>query len=127
MRQRASKVNESSILKMWIDTLEPLVAQRKLQYIRHHPVRLVTSKGKTFPVPVNPSQRGAPDLIIFLRRECWLVETKAPRGKLSPEQTEWLGWFMRVPGPTCYRYFMPSTVKEASTMIDVLLSVAGMN
>ena len=119
--KRTRKVKEADIQKMIVDVLEPLVAQNKIRYIRHHPIRLATRKGKTFFVPVNPSQLGAADLIVFLPSEVWIIETKAPKGKLKEHQITWGSWFPALASLKVYSYLVPKTVKEASELIDRLM------
>lgn len=123
-KNQMKKIKESDILNLFIDTLEPLVAQGKLRYIRHHPVRLVTRNGKTFTAPVNDSQLGAPDLVIFFPAECWLVEIKRPQGKLTPKQKEWRNWFLTVAHAYRYAHLIVDTVHEANRVIDLLLKIA---
>lgn len=122
MTRRARQVKEADIQKMIVGALEPLVAQNRLRYIRHHPVRIATRKGKTFFVPVPQSQLGAADLIVFLPSECWIIETKSPKGKLAEHQIAWGSWFPAIANLTVYRYLVPTTVKEASQLIDWLLT-----
>ena len=74
-------------------------------------------------MPVNPSQRGAPDLIIFLLSEIWLVETKATDGKLKDHQAAWLSWFAALANVRVYRVRVVNTVKLANQFVDELLEL----
>ena len=85
---RVRPLKESDTLKAIVDFLEA----RKILYVRVHPIRLVSRKGQTFPVPIKHSQVGAPDLLIFPKDNpprCLAVEAKAPGGKQTPDQVLW--------------------------------------
>ena len=78
--------SESSTLGAIIDYLE----RKRIRYVRVHPVRLVSRKGKTFPGRIKASQKGAPDLVIATPhgQTLW-VETKCAVGKVRREQALW--------------------------------------
>ena len=119
MKRKANTmpVKEADISKLIKDQLEIYYRQGKLRYFRAHPVRPVTRKGKTFFVPVEKSQKGAPDYFVFLPTETWLVETKKPGKELSPEQVTWQAWAFDKPA-IWYRKI--DTVREAYALLDVL-------
>jgi len=112
------KIAEAPISKLIRDALEIYDRQNKLRYFRAHPIRLVTRKRKTFPVPIAESQKGAPDYFVFLFNcsETWFIETKATGKKLSPYQKRWSepGFY------DGFRYFKIDSVTEANQVLDFL-------
>ena len=47
------------------------------------------------------------------KRDCWLLEVKAPGGKLRPGQAEWVEWA----GPAGIRYAVVMTCDEALSAV----------
>lgn len=86
-------LKEQDIIRAIMDFLD----LKKILYLRHHPMRIGTAKGRSFPVPVRASQLGAPDLILFLQGDFLdktkgrviAVEVKRPGERQSPEQIAW--------------------------------------
>lgn len=115
MRRRSTLLNpaERDIAKLLKDQLEIWYAAGKLRYFRAHPIRLVTRNGKTFPVKVEESQLGAPDLFVFLPDEYWWIETKRPGEELKAEQRAWQEW-------APHRAFKVNSVKGAYQVLDFL-------
>lgn len=118
MKLRRLKPREADISKLIKDQLELYYQQGKLRYFRAHPIRLVTRKGKTFPVPVEESQKGAADFFVFLPAEVWFIETKRPGAGLSDYQKAWSDWAIQL----FYRYFKVDSVAEAYQVLDFLKS-----
>lgn len=119
MKFKAGKlvVSERDISKLIKDALEIYTKQGKLRYFRAHPIRLVTSRGRTFPVPVDESQKGISDFLVFLPAEVWFIETKKPGEKLRPEQEDWRRWAQDKP---ISWYFKVDSVSHAYQILDLL-------
>ena len=107
---RRVEPTEADISKVIKDRLEIWVAQGKVRYFRAHPVRLVTRKGKTFPAPVEESQKGSPDFFVFTPFRYWWIETKRPGEKLRPAQESWAQF--------TDRYWKIDSVKDAELFLS---------
>src|SRR5262245_27691645 len=86
-----TKTLEKDILAHLVDFLEKF----HVQYSRNVHVRLVTTKAPDGtkvhrPVRLRDSQKGKPDLFVFIPMETIDVETKKPiTGRLTPDQQKW--------------------------------------
>jgi len=61
------------------------------------------------------SVKGFPDLVLAGRGQVVFAELKTTRGRVSPEQKEWLGW-LRQNGAKAYLWF-PADWPEVETVL----------
>lgn len=109
--------SETSILSPLVEFLEICSNQGRLRYFRAHPVRLVSKNGKTFPTKVRPSQRGAPDVFVWLfdsEYESAWIEGKSAKGKASSDQEAWkqIAEYAGIP------YFQPRSHQDVGEIIN---------
>lgn len=88
-----------------------------IDYIRIHPVHLFTgSGGRVGFGKVRPSQKGAPDLIVFVDDRSIACECKSSDGELSGDQIRWRErWTSRGRG-----HIMPRTMAEFLKMLEAV-------
>src|SRR5262245_60470371 len=118
--KRKNPHSETSILSPLVEFLEILSNQGKLRYLRVHPVRPFTKNGKTAFAKVRPSQRGAPDLVVFMpnfasEETVAFIEGKSKTGKLTSNQLEWHDW---AKGHIRYKHFAPHSHGDVGAVIN---------
>lgn len=82
------------VLMAWLRRQHP----READWVHHSPNGGYRAKSTASALKAAGTRKGFPDLIYPIRRGgfCGLVlELKAPKGRLSPEQTVWLDLFAR--------------------------------
>ena len=121
--KRKNPNSETSILAPLIEFLEICSNQGRLRYFRAHPVRLISRNGQRFPGKIRPSQRGAPDIFVWLgstednllnhETNCW-IEGKSGKGKASKDQETWkqMAEYVGIP------YFQPRSHGDVSQIIN---------
>src|SRR5262245_29915779 len=114
--KRKNPHSETAILSPLIEFLEILSNQGKLRYIRVHPVRPFSKNGKVAFAKVRESQKGAPDLVVFMPDVIAFIEGKSKRGKLSPEQLEWKYIAHRF--PSRYAHHNPHSHGDVNAVIN---------
>lgn len=82
-----AQIRERNVQKIIVDCLE----KAQIPYMRNRDIKLVKRKdGEIVPSRLAESQRGKPDLtVVGIDRITIWIETKAPKGKLRPEQLVW--------------------------------------
>jgi hypothetical protein len=109
------QIKERNIQKILVDFCE----KAQIPYMRNRDVKLVQSKdGRLVPALLAESQRGKPDLTIVCPHgvTVW-VETKAPGGKLRPEQRRWRDDLLKFG----HEWHSPSTPTEAENLCALIL------
>jgi len=112
-----AQIRERNIQKIIVDCCE----KAQVPYMRNRDVKLVqTSDGRLVPARLAESQRGKPDLTIVGgdRVTLW-IETKAPNGKLRPEQERWRDDLIK----RGHEYYAPRTPEEAEKLCERILTV----
>jgi len=111
------RVNESAIKKV----IEQMCEKAQIPYMRNRDVKLVkTREGKIIPAPLADSQKGKPDLtVVALEGKTIWIETKAPGGKLEPDQEKWRRWLES----RGHEYYAPSTIEEAHAVAARILEM----
>lgn len=110
-------VRERNVQKIIVDCLE----KAQIPYMRNRDVKLVkTSDGRLVPARLAESQRGKPDLTLvgYYGQTIW-IETKAPKGKLSPEQERWRDDLVK----RGHEWHAPRTPDEAEALCARILAV----
>ncbi len=110
-----SQIRERNIQKIIVDFLE----KAQIPYMRNRDVKLVKTKsGEIVPARLAESQRGKPDLTVVLsdRQTIW-IETKAPNGKLRPEQERWRDDLIK----RGHEWHAPRTPDEAAKICERIL------
>jgi len=72
--------------------------------------------GERFTTPVQADGEGFPDLVLTRDSVTIYAETKTEKGKLTPEQKEWLEVLARNPGNKCF-VWRPSDRKEIEEVL----------
>lgn len=79
-------ISEANTQNAIIDYLEA----KRLVYLRFNPLKPIIRRKQITFAPLKPSQKGAPDLIVFLPGGTTVfLEIKSERGKQSDEQLLW--------------------------------------
>lgn len=102
------KTSEADTLKAVRDYLEI----RDILYIRIHPVRPVNGKNGIVFTKVNPSQKGAPDLLVAKGGYFLALEIKSSIGKQSPDQKSWQDRFEKQGG----RYLIIRNIDDLASV-----------
>lgn len=108
---------ERDVQKIIVDFLE----KARIPYMRNRDVKLVkTAGGEIVPARLADSQRGKPDLtVVGLDRQTVWIETKAPTGKLRPEQERWRDDLIK----RGHEWHAPRTPAEAELMCQRILQI----
>ena len=112
--------SETSILSPLVEFLEICSNQGRLKYLRAHPIRLISRDGKRFPGKIRASQKGAPDIFIWLAPngaescwDCW-IEGKSATGKPTADQILWRE-YAHYSG---IQYFQPKSHSDINEIIN---------
>ena len=110
---------ESQILRIITDTCD----KAGIPYFRNYPNKVVTttapdgSRG-TILARIPEHQRGKPDLTVWLPAGSALqIETKAPAGKLAPDQQRWREIFEGLG----HGYQAPRTIAEGHAVAEIII------
>ena len=111
------KIKERDVQKIIVDFCE----KAQIPYMRNRDVKLVKRKdGSIVPSKLAQSQKGKPDLtVVGLDRITIWIETKAPNGKLSPDQIVWRDALIN----RGHEYYSPRDAEAAEAVCRRLLVV----
>jgi len=82
-----------------VNQIQTFLTLRKIPHYRVRNVRnIVTRNGRTFFGRSRFNQNGAPDFFAWHDKKAYAIEVKSKTGRLTPEQTTWLGAFQALGG-----------------------------
>src|ERR1700693_2243664 len=116
MKSQSPKTKICSSEAQTIRRITSWLEAKGIIYVRFHPVRFQSPKGKLFLVPVSPSQLGAPDLFIFPEAiQALACEVKSSTGKLSQYQIAWRARWVK----TGRLYIVARCIEDVMTVLGM--------